>query len=325
MSSTRGDIAYDFCMRYALGFDGGGTKTECVLMDEAGNVLAMSRSGPSNPVRVGFEQSMAAIKEAAGMALSQADMERGAIAAVCAGLAGTRDRDAAEQMRGGLAAAFPEVLVKVCTDLEIALAATGDGPVILLIAGTGSAAVGRGAAGQVQRAGGLGPQVGDEGSANDIGKQAVIAAKEHREREGVESSLGKQLLRQIGAANWSELQGGRWESREEFYPRLFPVVANAADAGDEMARDLLRSAAGHLAALVKELIDRLGLGNKTFRLVKTGGMIGRSAFFDAELEQRLQGVAPSVEIGVLGITPANAAARIALGLIASASPGALHA
>src|SRR5260370_39410488 len=30
-------LAYAFCMRYVLGFDGGGTKTECVLMGAAGD------------------------------------------------------------------------------------------------------------------------------------------------------------------------------------------------------------------------------------------------------------------------------------------------
>jgi len=34
---------------YVLGFDGGGTKTDCVLMDETGAILARSRSGLPTP------------------------------------------------------------------------------------------------------------------------------------------------------------------------------------------------------------------------------------------------------------------------------------
>jgi len=48
-------------MRYVLGFDGGGTKTECALMDELGRVRATGRSGPSNPMRVGFGGALAAV------------------------------------------------------------------------------------------------------------------------------------------------------------------------------------------------------------------------------------------------------------------------
>src|SRR6201998_3032733 len=46
-------LAYALGMRFVLGFDGGGTKTECVLMDETGEGRAKGRSGPSHPVRVG--------------------------------------------------------------------------------------------------------------------------------------------------------------------------------------------------------------------------------------------------------------------------------
>jgi N-acetylglucosamine kinase-like BadF-type ATPase len=41
-----------------LGFDGGATKTECVLLNEAGNILASGRSGASNPGQVGFERAI---------------------------------------------------------------------------------------------------------------------------------------------------------------------------------------------------------------------------------------------------------------------------
>ena len=56
-------LLYAFLMRYVLGFDGGGTKTECVLMDETGAILAHSRSGASNVVNVGPEAAAAALAE----------------------------------------------------------------------------------------------------------------------------------------------------------------------------------------------------------------------------------------------------------------------
>ena len=98
----------------------------------------------------------------------------------------------------------------------------------------------------------LGPQVGDQGSARDVGRKAAAAARLERDRSGEETALGKQLKRQLGVANWRE-----FETRissvplEQVYPQLFPVVANAADARDPMAREILRTAADDLAALVK--------------------------------------------------------------------------
>lgn len=60
--------------------------------------------------------------------------------------------------------------VQVMTDMELAhLAAFGRKGGVLIIAGTGSAAFGRDGRGRPARAGGLGPRVGDEGSAFWLG------------------------------------------------------------------------------------------------------------------------------------------------------------
>jgi N-acetylglucosamine kinase-like BadF-type ATPase len=312
------ELAYAFQMRCILGFDGGATKTECVLIDEAGNILASGRSGASNPGLVGFERAVEEIKKAAQAAASGARVKPEAIGALCAGIAGVGAAKAAERMRALLAATFPNVVMKVCTDLEIALAATGTGPAIVLIAGTGSAAMGRGVNGEVRRAGGLGPQVGDQGSARDVARKAVAAAKFERDRSGEETALGKQLKRQLGVANWRELESRTSAPLEQAYPQLFPVVANAADARDPMAREILRTAANDLAALVKPLADDLHFQQVPFRLAKTGGMIGHCAFFDNELDSRLREAAPTAKIGLLPISPAHAAALLALELFLEA-------
>src|ERR1700736_1849602 len=276
-------------MRCVLGFDGGATKTECVLLNESGNILASARSGASNPGQVGFERAVEEIKSAAQAATLEARVKPHAIIALCAGIAGVGAAKAAERMRVLLAAAFPSVPLKICTDLEIALAATGAGPAIVLIAGTGSAAMGRGLNGEVRRAGGLGPQVGDQGSARDVGRKA--AARLERDRSGEETAVGKQLKRQLGVASWREFEDRiSSTSLEQIYPQLFPVVANAADARDPMAREILRTAAEDLAALVKSLADDLNLQQVSFRLAKTGGMTGHCAFFDDELDARLEEV-----------------------------------
>src|SRR6478735_8725502 len=56
-------------MRYVMGFDGGGTKTDCVLMDGTRAIVARTRSGPSNPTRVGLETAIATLLRATDKAL----------------------------------------------------------------------------------------------------------------------------------------------------------------------------------------------------------------------------------------------------------------
>src|SRR3974390_1965873 len=134
-------------MKYVLGFDGGATKTECVLMDLETNVRARGRSGPSNPVRLGFGGALAAVSEAGRLALQNAKVSLDEVRGLCVGLAGAGEAETARKMNRLLCEEYSGEAVQVCTDLELTLEATGDGAAIVLVAGKGSAAVGRGAQG----------------------------------------------------------------------------------------------------------------------------------------------------------------------------------
>jgi N-acetylglucosamine kinase-like BadF-type ATPase len=303
-------------MRFVLGLDGGGTKTDCVLLDSAGAVLARTQTGPSNPLRVGFGAAISAVREAARQAMSQARVAADTHPTViCVGLGGVGPPDSAEKVRILLAAEFPQSQIRLCTDLDLALAAAGDGPVIVLLAGTGSFAIARNAAGQIGRAGGYGSQIGDEGSAYDIGRRAVLAAMHEHDRSGADSPLGQRLLRELGCADWSEVKSRAQAASDEVFPRLFAVVAALAEIGDAAAQGILRAAAMDLAMLAENVAVRLGLQGRFF-LAETGGMMGRSRFLEAQLDERLRRAFPDAEIGQLKMTPAEAAAQMALKLVA---------
>jgi len=317
-------------MRFVLGFDGGGTKTDCVLMDESGAILARSQSGPSNPLRVGFGAALTSIREATRQAFAQAALPQSATAAaICAGLAGAGPAESAEKIHALLAAEFPKSKVQVCTDLDLALAAAGDGAVIVLLAGTGSFAVGRNAVGETARAGGYGSQIGDEGSAYDIGRRAVLTAMHENDHTGADSLLGQRLLRELGCANWSEVKARAQAASDEVFPRLFSVVAMVADwletssetsaetAARNSAKETLHAAAIDLASLAENLAERLQLRGMPFLLAKTGGMIGRSKYLENQLDERLKIAFPQAEIGSLRISPEEAAGLLALRLLSN--------
>lgn len=303
-------IAYSSCMRYILGFDGGGTKTECVLMNSADQVLARTFAGPSNPSRIGVDLAARAVEESANLALRDAGLERSVISAVGAGLAGTAKPEMRERMSGALQRCFPGAAITVLTDLDAALAAAGEGPAIILVAGTGSAAFGRNAAGEIARSGGYGPSSSDEGSAYDIGRQAIAAALQERGGES-DSALGREILAQLGCSEWSVVQHRAQTMPDEIFPPVFPVVAGAADAGHAAAQQILLRASQDLAALVADVAGQLHLSDREFLLVRMGGTMGRSRFFDAQVEAALKKVAPNAQIGKLKVSPAEAAALVA--------------
>jgi N-acetylglucosamine kinase-like BadF-type ATPase len=280
-------------------------------VDPAGKIVARSLSGPSNPSRVGVESATREVEKAADLAVQEARLARNAVVALGAGLAGTGKREMKERMHASLVRAFPGVEVGVFTDLEIALAAAGEGPVIVLVAGTGSAAIGRNAQGQIWRTGGYGPLQSDDGSAYDIGSRCVARAMKDREERGADSSLGRKILEELGCASWPELQQRASLQADNVFPLLFPVVAAAADGGDVTAREILVQAAGELSSLVQAVAEHSGFGAENISVAKTGGTVGRCAFFDAELDAALKQVLPQARIRGLCLSPAEAAARAA--------------
>jgi N-acetylglucosamine kinase-like BadF-type ATPase len=298
-------------MDYVLGLDGGGTKTECVLMDRAGKILARSFAGPSNPSRVGVESATREIEKAVDLTLREARVARDTVVALGAGLAGTGQPEMKERMQASLEGAFPGTAVSIFTDLEMALAAAGEGPVIVLVAGTGSAAIGRNAQGQIWRTGGHGPLHSDDGSAYDIGSRAVARAMKEREEQGADSNLGMKILEELCSASWPDLQRRASVRPDGIFPPIFPIVAAAADAGDVTAREILLQAAGELSSLVNAVAEHMRCGNQNILIVKTGGTVGRSAFFDAQVDAALKRVLPQARIGGLRMSPAEAAARAA--------------
>jgi N-acetylglucosamine kinase-like BadF-type ATPase len=190
------------------------------------------------------------------------------------------------------------------------------GPAIVLIVGTGSAAIGRDASGTVQREGGFGPAKSDEGSAYDIGRGAIAAAR-NANSSAEADELSRQILRHLGGSNWAEVDSKASANPDTVYPRVFPVVAAAADAGNALAQKLLQSAAEKLAAIAGRLADSLNILHTKVPLSKTGGTIGRSRFFDNAIDQELRRKFPNVNISKLSVEPAEVAAWTALQLFQS--------
>jgi N-acetylglucosamine kinase-like BadF-type ATPase len=304
-------------MHYVLGFDGGGTKTECVLLDSQRQVRATTRSGPSNPLRTGFEAATNALAEAAQSAAREAGIDSREISALCAGLAGVGSAQSNEEMQRQLTNAFPNAKRRLITDLELSLEATGQPAAIVLVAGTGSSAIGRDAQGHIARVGGHGPLLSDQGSAYDVGRLAVAAAVRERDRTGSDTAIGAEILRLLKFSSWTELRDRARASADEVFPRVFPVIAQAAESGDAYSQTLLRYAAQEITVLADALVDRLKLRDSAIYIAKTGGMIANSKFFDAQLDVQLREIAPHATIGLLPISPAEAAARLALELIST--------
>lgn len=307
-----------------LGFDAGGTKTTCVVLDAAGHFLAEATGGPANPLRIGLAKASFALEDTALRALGEARQETESVRAICAGVAGAGRPRIARRLVSYLSHAFPQAAVRVITDIEIALEAAlaqreannrANEAGVVIVAGTGSAACGCNSAGKTARAGGWGPWVGDPGSAYDIGRRAVEAALRARDHLGAPTTLGEKILRieepDAKTQDWDTILERIAKRPDAVFPKLFPVIVEAAAAGDAVAQQILTGAAKSLASLAKAVIDSLGLNDQPFTIAKSGGVFGHSAHLDAALDQELAHIAPSAHLDSLRISPARAAAELA--------------
>jgi N-acetylglucosamine kinase-like BadF-type ATPase len=302
-------LKYAFLMRCVLGFDGGGTKTDCVLMDESGSILARSRSGPSNPTSKGVEVALASLSEAATVALRTGGRSETDVAYILGGISGAGEGNMRSALQWGLKPRFPSASIIITSDLVLSLGATGESPSVVVIAGTGSAVLGRKPPMKLARAGGFGPVIGDPGSAYDIGRKAVaMCMQKHLNNE--EFPLSAKIL---GTFGWKfdDLFDQARAQPGTVFPGICPVVASAAETGDAAARTLLTSAAQDLQEQARDVIEKLKLRESNCFLAKTGGVFDGSPFLNAQFDAMIREVAPNARIGPLPRPMAEAAAQLA--------------
>lgn len=234
--------------RFYLGIDGGQSSTTALIADHQGRVLGYGRGGPCNHVSGPEAQDkfISVIASCIGEASKQAglDFPRLEFASACLGLSGGFE-DKEELSRKLIRSRR----LKLTHDAEIALAgATGGQPGIVVIAGTGSMAFGRNAEGKTARAGGWGYIVGDEGGGFDIVKRAIRAALQSEEGWGTQTELVGALLTATRNKTANELLHRIYSGHSrQFIASLAPLVSEAAEHGDLVARGILQSAATSLA------------------------------------------------------------------------------
>jgi N-acetylglucosamine kinase-like BadF-type ATPase len=300
---------------YFLGFDGGGTKTDCVLADGEGRVVARASAGPSNPLRSGYTRSWFSLSDAADSVLKQEKIHAGHIRGICAGLGGAGRSGVARRVTTFFERGYPNAEVRVTTDLEIALeAAFGDAEGIILLAGTGSAAFGRDANARTARAGGRGPWFSDEGSTFDIGRRAIQAVALAEEHRGPVTELSERIFDWHQTRGWDQLVDQISKNADSVFPKTFPLVAELADAHDAVSRGILSAAAASLAELAASVAKELGWLHREVPVAKVGGAYGRSKYFDAAVDADLKKLIPRVHKVAAQISPAEAAVRMAVRL-----------
>lgn len=299
-------------MPYYLGIDGGGTKTTCAVGDET-RLLASATAGPSNIVRVGEAQARESLLSVVRQACAEAGITVNQVSRTCIGGSGAARPELAAIIRSILAEILPTP-IDVVGDMETSLeAAFGRGSGVIVIAGTGSIAYGRDETGKALRAGGWGFEIGDEGSAHWIGREAVRSVLRASDRDGDQlavSGLAKVLCKAWGVSSLSDLARAANSVPTPDFAVLFrPVVAS----DDDLARQVLGRAGRELADVVAVVIRRLFSGDEagSVPVAMIGGVFRHAAAVREAFYNELQRLAPHAQVMPEVVDPVEGALCLA--------------
>jgi N-acetylglucosamine kinase-like BadF-type ATPase len=283
---------------YYFGIDGGGTHSRLALTDQEGKVLVREEAGSTNIYSVSKEEVFDNLARLLDSALKTGGIQKEDLASGCIGSAGLgrpgEQKIFREFFDTLLGPGFP---VKLCTDGEILLCGGLGGPEgYCLIAGTGSTALGRSAAGRLIRAGGHGYMLGDEGAAAWIGKTAIARVLRSGEGRDLDTSMLEGILDFCRLKESSDLiRYVHHNADKAMIAALAPVVSGAARKGDPLALDILMTGAEELFLLVKSVLDRSPWISRKV-LVLAGGVMEHDEIVRDRLGERLAAEFPGLTI-----------------------------
>ncbi len=239
-------------MEYFVGIDGGGSKTQYLLVDAAGNILARRRGeGSSYKQTNAFFVGELLQREVAALIR---DIDPARVAGVffampCYGESVQEELDIATETITRYLEPFP---VAYRNDVEaswagaFALGRTG----VTILSGTGSMAIGRNLAGETVRCGGWSEIFSDDGSCYWLGIETLRLFTRQADGRRPRNALYRIIRERFSLRDDYEIIDifhNNYLGRREMVAGLQMILHDAAREGDATALDLYDQAARELA------------------------------------------------------------------------------
>jgi len=285
---------------FVVGVDGGTTKTVALVADDQGHILGAGRRGNSNWFGPDVEKPMGVVVAAVREALDRAGLAGSDVAVGVFGLAGADwpedyERRAAVLRQSGVAR---RVIVE--NDAMVGWRTGTDQRYgVVIAAGTGSNTCMIAPDGRQWCYG----YYVDDGGAWDVAQKAIRAVLRQEDGRGACTSLTGVVLDQLGYPTAEALLRAMYAEEEKDRPNrdrvlsLCPLVFEAADAGDEMAVEIVVRQGIALAEYATAGIRRFGMQGLAFDVVLAGSLFkGQGPLLVDTITQAVHCVAPHARI-----------------------------
>lgn len=276
-----------------IGIDGGGTRTRGILF-KSGKILAQSNAGTTRIGAVGVGESCERLLNIINDLCLQANINSSEIDIIVVGLAGVwleeeklRSRNLLKTLARNQKIVLNDVII--LSDAELAIEGAYDGEYgVIMIVGTGSIAIAKLPNGKIERCGGWGIELDDEGSGAWIGREGLTAIVRSLDFRGKTT-----MLTEVFAEKYPQIDLGQprtivkaYSDKVFEYHMLSPLVMNCAEKGDEVCLEIINRAADHLIELLEAISKHFK--TKTIPVMLLGGVIESDTLLSKILFEKIK-------------------------------------
>lgn len=301
-------------MKYLIGIDGGGTKTDCAIADLSGKIIYQTVGKPSNFLVIGVEETVANLFAAIEECLFELKGDFSDVKQVVIGVAGAGRKDDADMLEKSFNDyARDEGIhfkgVKVVSDAQVALeGAFPDSAGCILIAGTGSILFSKDEDGNIHRVGGFGRLIGDEGSGYCIGRKALNAVTKEIDGRGQKTKITELINNEVDPGISNTLVNKVYKEKLDI-ASIAKIVIQAAEDGDEVSNKILSGEADELVLHLKAIQNKIFV--KKLSVAFSGSLIEHKNFYSELLKKKIKLSLPNIKIVKPTLSPVAGAIQIA--------------
>ena len=279
---------------YFLGIDGGGTKTEFLLVNRQGEEIKRLILGPSNPVDIGFEKAFETLEH--GITEVCEGIPFGKIS-VFAGIAGGTTGGNKKKINTFLKRFRFQNADNDSDAMNTASLLSGDNQISVIL-GTGDIAFTK-TGGKVLRTGGFGYLFDEGGSGYSIGRDALLEEFKREQYSLPETILSKKLKSHCKIDSFYKALGDFYEGGKRKIASVAPAVFLAFNEGDKTAKTIIEK---NLKAVAELIIDASRFFNEEEVEVMISGSIGTEKGVIEIIDGYLKDLKPKVNYQIKSST-----------------------
>ncbi|MDR4984650.1 MULTISPECIES: BadF/BadG/BcrA/BcrD ATPase family protein [Bacillus cereus group] len=239
-------------MKYMIGVDGGGSKTEAIAFDQDGNELARGTSRFGN-ILIDYKDALSHIMDSIDQCRESLINEK--CVCICLGLAGISGANT-DELTLRLKKKYG-TQIEVFNDAMIAHAAALKGKDgILTIGGTGAICIGK--KGEVyEYSGGWGHILGDEGSGYWIALQGLKRMANQFDQGVTLCPLSLRIQERFQLLTSSHIKRLVYSSSKDKVAAIAPFIIEEARNGNDDAHEIMMQAGKELARITVDIYNKM--------------------------------------------------------------------